>query len=309
MTTRRERIESVGYDYASRGRRPIEHCNVCQSASLARVTETDRYGYAASASGCKRCSLVFLDPQMDNDGYSDFYAKWYRPIVSAYHDREINAETLPADQRRYADSLSEWLSSQFSAQSSAQLGGAKIDTLLDVGGSTGIVAAALRDAIGAQGTVIDPSPEELEVAAGLGLETAAGFVEDFEPAAGTRFDLVVLCQTADHLLDVASALRKIRQLVSDEGWFFVDIVDYQTVAANKGGIVEAIKVDHPYYFSDVTVRCALARAGFEVVATRDAEDQHLDYLCRPCAPQPDTLPAQADVDTAWQRLLELGALA
>ena len=301
MTTRPERIEAVGYDYASRGRQPIERCNLCQSTSLARVTETDRYGYAASASGCKNCSLVFLDPQMDNDGYSDFYAKWYRPIVSAYHDREINAETLPAEQRRYADSLSEWLA--------GQLGSGKVGTLLDVGGSTGIVAAALRDAIGAQGTVIDPSPEELEVAAGLGLETAAGFVEDFEPAAGTRFDLVVLCQTADHLLDVASALQKIRELVSDDGWFFIDIVDYQTVAANKGGIVEAIKVDHPYYFSDVTIRFALARAGFEVVATRGAADQHLDYLCRPCAPQTEALPARADVESAWQRLVELGSTA
>lgn len=300
MSARRERIEAVGYDYGARRTQPIQRCNVCQGTALRRVSELDRYGYAASASGCEGCSLVFLDPQMDNDGYTDFYARWYRPIVSAYHDREINAETLPADQRRYADSLSKWLADQ--------LGGARTETLLDVGGSTGIVAAAIRDATGARGTVLDPSPEELEVAAGLGLDTAAGFVEDFEPAAGTRFDLVVLCQTADHLLDVSSALAKIRELIRDDGWFFVDIVDYQTVAANKGGLVEAIKVDHPYYFSDLTLRCALARAGFEVVATREAADQHLDYLCQPCAARPDARPEPEAVAEAWKRLAELGAL-
>lgn len=301
MTTRRERIDAVAYDYASRRRESIEHCNLCHSATLRQVSEVDRYGYAASASGCERCSLVFLDPQMDNDGYADFYASWYRPIVSAYHDREINAETLPADQRRYADSLSAWLVQK--------LQGAHIETLLDVGGSTGIVAAALRDAMGARATVLDPSPEELEVASGLGMDTAAGFVEDFEPPAGTRFDLVVLCQTADHLLDVTSALRKIRELTSETGWFFLDIVDYQAVAANKGGLVEAIKVDHPYYFSDLTLRCALRRAGFEVVATREAADQHLDYLCRPCAAQSDALPDASAVEKAWRQLDELGALA
>ena len=301
MTTRRERIEAVGYDYASKQHLPIEICNLCHSDRLRRVTEFDRYGYAVSASGCKHCSLVFLDPQMDNGGYADFYAKWYRPIVSAYHDREINAETLPADQQRYAESLSAWLVEQFAA--------APIETLLDVGGSTGVVAAALCEAISARGTVLDPSPEELEVAAKLGLDTSAGFVEDFEPPEGTTFDFVALCQTADHLLDVASALRKIRELVSDDGWFFVDIVDYPTVAANKGGLVEAIKIDHPYYFSDLTMRCALQRAGFEVVATREAADQHLDYLCRPCEPRPGALPDPQAVAEAWKVLREIGALA
>ena len=297
--TRRERIEAVGYDFAARRCQAVEHCNVCGSTRLRRTSDVDRYGYAVSASGCESCSLVFLDPQMDADGYADFYGKWYRPIVSAYHDREINAQTLPGEQRAYAASLCDWLV--------PQLDGRTIASLLDVGGSTGIVAAALRDATGARGTVIDPSPEELEVAASLGLATAPGFVEDFRPAQGARFDLVVLCQTADHLLDARSAFAKIRELVAEDGFFFVDIVDYLTVAENKGGLVEAIKLDHPYYFSDLTIRLALRRAGFEPIATRSAADQHLDYLCRPVAPEPDARADEAAVAAAWDALEALGA--
>jgi len=299
MTSRAMRIERVGYDYAARRTRAVEHCNLCGSPKLARVAARDRYGYPASASGCETCSLVFLDPRMDAGGYADFYARWYRPIVSAYHDREISAATLPADQRRYAESLAAWLGDAIGAR--------PVRTLLDVGGSTGIVAAALRDRFGAEATVLDPSPEELAVASSLGLATAAGFVEDYVPAKGARFDLVALCQTADHLLDVASALAKIRTLVADEGFFFVDIVDYLTVAENKGGLIEAIKVDHPYYWSDLTLRAALARAGFRVIATRSAADQHLDYLCAPSAPQPGFVPAAAEVASAWRRIRELAA--
>lgn len=298
MTSRAERIDAVGYDYAARKAEPVVRCNLCGSDRLARVTERDRYGYPASASVCEDCSLVFLDPRMDADGYAEFYAKWYRPIVSAYHGREISAATLPDDQRRYAASLRDWLGEA--------LAGRAVRSLLDVGGSTGIVAAALRDRFGAEATVLDPSPEELEVAAALGLRTAAGFVEDYAPPAGARFDLVALCQTADHLLDVASALAKIRELVADDGLFFVDIVDALAVADAKGGLVEAIKVDHPYYFSDATIRAALARAGFRVVATRPAADQHLDYLCAPQAAEPGALP---DADVVARDVARIRALA
>ncbi len=80
---------------------------------------------------------------------------------------------------------------------------------MDVGGSTGIVAAGMRDAFGSELTVLDPAPDELEVAAAAGMETIAGFAEDYEPG-DRRWDLVLLCQTIDHLLDVRATLESMR---------------------------------------------------------------------------------------------------
>ena len=37
----------------------------------------------------------------------------------------------------------------------------------------------------------------------------------------------MLCQTVDHLLDVAGTLRRVRELLTDDGVLFVDIVDFR----------------------------------------------------------------------------------
>jgi SAM-dependent methyltransferase len=280
---RDERLLAVGYDYHARERRPVGPCNLCGALARTCVTERDRYGLPARAVRCDRCSLVFLDPMLTPAEYADFYERWYRPLVSAFHGRQIDATTLPDDQRRYADSLVDWLAPLLSE--------APPRRLLDVGGSTGIVAVALRDHFDLQATVLDPSPDELAVAARAGLRTAAGFVEDFTPAPGERYDLITVCQTADHLLDLQGTLSHLRGLLSPEGRLFIDIVDFLAVARRHGRLQTAIKLDHPYSLSDATLRCFLARAGLSVEATRPAADEHIAYLCRRGAATPDALPA------------------
>ena len=58
-----------------------------------------------------------------------------------------------------------------------------------------------------------PAPDELAHAAAAGMETFAGFAEDADLGART-FDLVLLCQTIDHLLDIAATLHSIRSWVA-----------------------------------------------------------------------------------------------
>jgi SAM-dependent methyltransferase len=291
---RAKRIAAIGYDYTAQALCAVERCNLCGGSERRIVARRDRYGFPASAAGCERCGLVFLDPMLSRDAYAEFYERWYRPLVSAHHGRRIDARTLPAEQRAYAESLVAWLGPRLGPRPPA--------TLLDVGGSTGVVAAALRDRFGAAATVLDPAPAELEVAQRLGLDTAAGFIEQYQPADGRRFELIALCQTADHLLDVAGALARIRSLVAPGGWFFVDIVDYRAVARARGSVEAAIKLDHPYSLSDATLRAYLARAGFEVRDARAAADHHLAYLCAPCAPQPGALPDPGEVAATWSEL-------
>jgi hypothetical protein len=68
--------------------------------------------------------------------------------------------------------------------------------VLDVGGSTGVVSAAVRDAFGALATVLDPSPDELSVAAAAGLE-------NFERVEGLVKLAVEVALISHDLLDVA----------------------------------------------------------------------------------------------------------
>src|ERR1043166_938306 len=99
---RAQRIQALAYDYASQPKTHLTACNLCGSSLFVVLTHRDRYGYPAEAHACQRCGLVFLNPQMTADAYGRFYDGIYRPLVSAFHGRLIDAKTIQAEQREYA---------------------------------------------------------------------------------------------------------------------------------------------------------------------------------------------------------------
>ena len=132
--------------------------------------------------------------------------------------------------------------------------------MLDIGGSTGIVVAAiLARRFDLRATIIDPAPLETAEAHALGVETIEGLVESVD-LGDRRFDLVVLCQTVDHLLDIAGTLRRVRELLSAGGLLFVDIVDFRAAYLRHWSVEEAVKIDHPYYLTEPTMAAYLRRA-------------------------------------------------
>ena len=140
---------------------------------------------------------------MTADAYGAFYAGTYRPLVSAFHGRLIDAVTIQDEQQEYAVERGDLLA--------PFIEGRGYRSLLDIGGSTGVVAHAFARRFALQGTVVDPAPLETARAQALGLETIEGLVERID--LGTRrFDVVALCQTVDHLLDIFGTLRRIREL-------------------------------------------------------------------------------------------------
>jgi SAM-dependent methyltransferase len=276
--SRAARISAVGYDYAGRELEVVVACNLCGATTAVAAADHDRYGYPAMMRVCTRCGLGFLSPRLTAAEYADFYRSVYRPLVSAYHGRRIDAETVQVEQRQYATQLVGFLSEHLEQAPAS---------ILDVGGSTGAVAATLVEAFGSGATVLDPSPDELAVAAGRGLEIIAGFAEDLG-GGDRKWDLVLLCQTIDHLLDVALTLSTLRAAVGPEGRVFVDILDLAAVLQRHARIEEAVKIDHPFYLTAPTARAFFARAGLEVVAERATDDGHLGFLLAPGAPrEPD----------------------
>lgn len=286
------RVAALGYDYAKQPQQLHPACNLCGAERFVTLTHRDRYGYATRADGCLRCGLVFLNPVMTSEAYTEFYVNVYRPLVSAYHDRLIDAQTIQQEQREYAVERARLLA-PFLERRSAK-------TLLDIGGSTGVVAHHFKERFDLKATVVDPAPLEIDVARGLGLRTITGFVEECDPEQ-QRYDLITLCQTVDHLLDVSLSLQKIRSLLGEDGLFFVDIVDFRAAYRRNGSIEEAIKIDHPYYLTEQTLLAYLRRFGFEVLAVDYAADHlHVSYVCAPTLAEPDALPSEADVARQWR---------
>lgn len=288
---RRQRIAALGFDYLGQPRRVVETCNLCGAGAFTVLTHRDRYGYPAQAHGCRRCGLVFLNPVMTAEAYRYFYTAVYRLLVSAYHGRLISAKTIQAEQRQYAVERAELLA--------PYLSGGRFHTLLDVGGSTGVVAQYLAQTFNLQATVVDPAPLEIEEARRRGLETITGLVEDVA-FHDRRFDAVTVCQTVDHLLDIAGALRTIRTLLKTNGMLFIDIVDLRAAYLRHWSIEESIKIDHPFSLTEPTMMAYLLRAGFETLRVEYAADHlHVGFVCRPGPIEPDYVPPRDAVDRLW----------
>lgn len=291
---RRSRIDGLGYDYAAQPKQEATRCNLCGQQRFVVLTHRDRYGFPAQAHGCLQCGLVFLNPVMTAQSYQNFYASVYRPLVSAYHGRLIDAKTIQAEQRVYAVERADWFTDYVRP-------GVK-NTLLDIGGSTGVVAHYFAQRFGLRATILDPSPLEIEEAQQLGLETITGFWEDFDPA-DRSFDLVIMCQTVDHLLDIAGAVHKVRRVLGRNGLFFIDIVDLRAAYLRNWSVEEAIKIDHPFYLTEAAMTAYLLRGGFEILRIIYAADHlHIGYICQAADPQPGYLPAKRAVENLWQEI-------
>jgi len=276
------RIAALGYDPAAQAQELPAGCNLCGARERqVEMAHRDRYGYPTTLVVCGRCGLGYLSPRLTAAAYAHFYDRVYRPLVSAYHNRRIDAETVQGDQRAYAVQLADFLGPWLSSPPRA---------ILDVGGSTGVVGKILGEQLGGRVTVLDPSPGELAVARAAGIETVAGFVEDFDPGE-RRWDLVLLCQTIDHLLDVGATLAALRRMTSSVGRAFVDVLDVDWVRERVGSIGRCVKVDHPFYLSRLTAEAFLGLAGFTVVAERLAGDGHWGFVLVPGQRRPPDWPA------------------
>jgi SAM-dependent methyltransferase len=290
---RTDAIKALGYDYEATAKQKIRDCNLCGADDWVFIVHRDRYGFAATATSCRRCGLTMLNPAMTPESYTHFYKEVYRPLVSAYHGRLIDQSTIQDEQREYADRMADFIH-PFLIQNNFK-------NFLDVGGSTGIIAAEFARRFNLKATVIDPAPDEAAVAEDLGIETVVGFVEDWQPT--TRYDVVGVFQTIDHLLDVGGTLAKLRSLINDQGLLVVDIVDFRAAYLRNASVESGIKIDHVYSLTESTMEAYLARHGFRILRKSYAADHlHVGYICRPCDPAPETIPDPGEVKAFFNEI-------
>jgi SAM-dependent methyltransferase len=298
--TRATRIAALEWDYAACPLEEVPLCNLCGGAQAVEVSRSDRYGFPARSELCSGCGLVRLSPRLTREGYATFYRSVYRPLVSAYHGRLIDANTVRDDQQAYAAELVEYL-----RETLPQGPG----TTLDIGGSTGVVAAAMGVAFGARATVADPAPDELAHAAAAGMETIEGFAEDLDLGDRT-FDLVLLCQTIDHLLDVSATLHSLRRWVGRGGQAFIDVLDADLAIARAGGIEGAAKIDHPFMLTRETALAFFCKTGLRPRAERLTDDGHIGFVLDPVDPaEPDWGALRATGDAFRQRIDQMRDVA
>lgn len=255
-------------------RETVTTCNVCLSQRSATISLTDRYGLSAVTVLCLDCGLFYLADCFTVEDYMRFYESGsYRAICSQFNNVKHTIDQVQADQKNYAQTLSTVLARYVIERRGGHL--------LDVGGSAGIVAAEFVKNFNLRGTVLDPAEKEVTAARALGLDAVVGSAENYET--DETYDLILLCRSVEHLMDLRGAFTRIRSLLRPGGLFYCDIADFMELCHHLGPPETISKIDHRYWLTQVTAPNIFRRLGFEVVSMDIVLGfGYAGYLLRPC---------------------------
>lgn len=262
----------------------VRQCPICKSYDTTKMMCNDRYGINARYRACGFCNLVFLSNLPNNEFFKWFYSGKYREILEEKFQKSFSNLALKTEQVKYANELFNFFESHIDKITSNFEAGQSV-RVLDIGGSTGEVSAQLSTLFENRGvildiTVQDPSGIELEEAKKRGFKTSECLFEDFKSSSHGKFDLVILCQTIDHVLDPVAVIDNALSLITEDGVFFVDYVDF-SYNVEKKGFVESIKLDHVFNFSKKNWNILLAHFNVEVLDKSVSSDFHLrGYLLK-----------------------------
>jgi len=299
LEMRRKRCRSALDNWGVVSRAPHTCCNICGCRRQIILGKRDRYDFPVRTALCPSCGLIYLVDRLNPEAYSEFYGSGrYRFLTGQFCGRQSNIEDIRRDQLNYAASIVDVLESCN--------GDREHRSLLDVGGSAGVVAATVASRLGWTATVLDPAVEEIAAAKALGIEGVVGSLETYAP--GRKFDVILLCRSIEHLFDLRSSLLNIRELLEPDGLFYCDVIDFVESCRLQGAPEAITKIDHCYWLCHETAPRIFEAVGFEIIcADVYSRAGIIGYLMRPCEPREAQRTAETTVDGLIRRLLEIAS--
>jgi 2-polyprenyl-3-methyl-5-hydroxy-6-metoxy-1,4-benzoquinol methylase len=166
---------------------------------------------------CRRCGLLYLNPRPSADELADYYPASYRPYKKAIEDERWSLmRTMRRRNIRRRRLTAE-------AHAPRQPG-----SVLDVGCSTGVFLAEMRDA-GWQVTGIELSEQATAYARQrYGLEVIQGSLQDADLPAET-FDVITLWDVLEHTYNPLNTLQHAHHLLRDGGVVVATVPNYDSL--------------------------------------------------------------------------------
>lgn len=297
LQRRRARCKPVADKLRSMPREMLSSCNLCGVVEHFVIAWNDRYGLPLRTAMCSNCGLIQMLDRFTPDGYAQFYGdSSYRLLANSYNGLKSDIGFMQREQREYSKQLVRTLEGYVKPLAAG--------LLMDIGGSTGMIAGRVGKRFGFAPAVLDPSNDEVEAARASGIKGIVGSIETYDNS--EQFDLILLCRSIEHLSDLRGSLEKIHSMLRPDGLFYLDAIDYLGSCRRDGAPQVVSKIDHCFWLCQETAPAIFAHMGFEIVAT-DVSTQPftLGYVLRRGEPKPlQPIPATW-IAEAMRRLREL----
>ncbi len=234
-------------------------CSLCGADDAERLLTLRDYAFDGPGEfpllRCRRCGLMYLNPRPGPAQMDRYYPAAYLPYKSAIEDERW---ALMRRVRRYNIRQRRRAVEQFSPRVPGRV--------LDVGCSTGIFLAEMRDA-GWETNGVDLSPIAIAYARErFGLDAFEGRLTDADLPDG-QFSAATLWDVLEHTFDPLETLQSIHRLLEVNGIVVIAVPHYESWDRQLFGR-HWIGYDAPrhlHVFSRDVLRDMLARAGFDVV--------------------------------------------
>lgn len=223
-------------------------------------TTADRFAYLL----CEACDLLAIDP-VPRERLAEIYPPGYYSFAGGDDALTARASLIARakaalDRRTFRRVL--------------RLAGTEAPRVLDVGGGTGEIAAALLATAGpqARATVVDFDPDSTAIAARRGLEVATCRFEEFETV--ERFDVILMLNLIEHVEDPLATLRRAAELLTPGGVAWIQTPNFRSLDArifrrrNWAGLHCP---RHWVVFSEAGLGRALSGAGLEPLSLRHTQ--------------------------------------
>ena len=223
-------------------------CAICDSLEARPIYRK----FELTISRCARCGLVFATPRATRDEI------WSRYSATYFWD-----EYLPS--HGIVDGKFELATFDAVHAAMLQLISSHVPRgrMLEVGTGAGFFLKAAERA-GWEVAGIEVSTEAVGFARDqLGLDVRQGSAEEIQYADGS-FDLAVLFEVIEHLLDPLRALRSVWRAVKPGGQVILSTPNFNALSRRILGRQWAVlsPAEHLYYFTEKSLARLLARAGF-----------------------------------------------
>jgi 2-polyprenyl-3-methyl-5-hydroxy-6-metoxy-1,4-benzoquinol methylase len=209
---------------------------------------------------CNNCEIVFQNPTLTEASWEKFYQKFYRIL---YNKSNEPTETVLNKQKQRAEGYLEFFKNNKIAFASH----------LDIGSSSGVLMQMVRESFSLSYQAgVEPGEKYSEFAEKAGLTIFATIEEAI--ATGRKFDLITVCHVLEHIPNPVSFLEKIKNLLSDTGYLFIEV-------PNAEGSIFSMEFAHPLAFTTGSIQFLLHTCGFEMQEIQvHGKPGYIDSRCK-----------------------------